>query len=288
MIRMLQLSFVLLLAAVVSGCGAARSMPAAAPGGLTVMVYNIRVGAGDGVLRQGEPHDETLREIARLIRSSGADVVLLQEVDNGVRRSGRTDQAALLAEATGMHAAFAEALELQGGSYGVAVLSRWPIEEHEVVRLPWIDYAARGEERPDWHSEPRVLQVARVAGPRGPMTVANTHLGLTAEQRALQTQAVADRLGPLVGQMPVLFGGDLNAQPEAEELAVLRTILTDAWEAVPTSRPESRFTFPSHDPNRTIDYLFASPAHFEFRDATVPATPLSDHRPIVARLRWKR
>src|SRR5215218_9695885 len=87
---------------------------------LSVMSYNIHVGVGmDKKL--------DLARIAEVIKRHRVDIVGLQEVDRGVERTGRADEIRELARLTGMDYAFAHNLDYQGGQYGVAVLSRFPI-----------------------------------------------------------------------------------------------------------------------------------------------------------------
>ena len=116
-------AFVILLAAVVLGRGAAADAP------LRVLSYNIHHGRGtDGVV--------DLERIAGVIRGSAADVVVLQEVDDRTERTGRIDQTAELGRLTGLHAEFGRQIDYQGGRYGQAILSRTPLEEPRVHVLP--------------------------------------------------------------------------------------------------------------------------------------------------------
>src|SRR5438445_7525144 len=50
---------------------------------------------------------DNLAGVAALVRTTGADLVLLQEVDRGTRRSGGIDQVATLQKLTGYAGAFA-------------------------------------------------------------------------------------------------------------------------------------------------------------------------------------
>src|SRR3989454_8211768 len=85
-----------------------------------VMTYNIHVGIGmDKKL--------DLARIAGVINAQHADLVGLQEVDRGVTRTQRVDEIAELAKLTRMNYDFAFNLRYQGGQYGVAILSRFPI-----------------------------------------------------------------------------------------------------------------------------------------------------------------
>ena len=87
---------------------------------LRVMTYNIHHGEGlDGKV--------DLLRIAQLIQREGADIVALQEVDKGVARTARRDLPAELAELTGMACVFSNNFPYQGGEYGNAVLTRFPV-----------------------------------------------------------------------------------------------------------------------------------------------------------------
>ena len=103
---------------------AQRPDPAPAPQRLRVVTYNIHHSRGvDGRV-------DTAR-IAALLGRIGADVVGLQEVDRGVRRTQGRDLARELATQLGMHFAFGKNLDYQGGDYGNALLSRFPIVRAE-------------------------------------------------------------------------------------------------------------------------------------------------------------
>lgn len=87
---------------------------------LRVMTYNIHVGIGmDKKL--------DLARIAGVINAQHPDLVGLQEADRGVLRTQRIDEIAELAKLTRMDYDFAFNLRYQGGQYGVAILSRFPI-----------------------------------------------------------------------------------------------------------------------------------------------------------------
>src|SRR5690606_14126261 len=68
-----------------------------------------------------------------IIKAENPDLVALQEVDKGTTRSGGIDQTAELSTRTGLTGYFAKAREFQGGDYGVAILSRLPVEDFKVV-----------------------------------------------------------------------------------------------------------------------------------------------------------
>src|SRR6185503_4361530 len=117
------ISFVALLGTLTFAVPSVR-LPAVHTSGnksLRVMTYNIHVGVGmDKKL--------DLQRIADVINRERPDLVGLQEVDRGVRRTEGKDEIVELAKMTSMDYAFAPNLDYQGGKYGVAILSRWPIK----------------------------------------------------------------------------------------------------------------------------------------------------------------
>src|SRR5699024_7721854 len=80
-----------------------------------------------------------LKAIARVINDSDADLVSLQEVDMNVPRSGNIDQAKELAELTNRHFYFAKGIDLDGGEYGVAILSKSPFIWTKSFLLPMVE-----------------------------------------------------------------------------------------------------------------------------------------------------
>ena len=98
-----------------------------------------------------------LEEIAAELEAMQTDLVALQEVDVRVRRTGLRDQPVVLAAALGFHHVFAASIKWDGGDYGLAVLSRWPLVDVRRHRL----------ENPGTRGEPRiVLEVTVCAGGR--------------------------------------------------------------------------------------------------------------------------
>ena len=74
-----------------------------------------------------------LERSAQVIAEVDPDVVTLQEVDVGCGRSGGINQAAWLGERLGMTPVFGAFMDYDGGHYGMAVLSRLPVLDHENI-----------------------------------------------------------------------------------------------------------------------------------------------------------
>ena len=105
---------------------------------LSVATYNIKDGRHkiDDAAEKRTVR-ENLENIAKLIVQYSPDIIGLQEVDNMADRTGKVDQIKLLSELTGYpYYQFTKAINIKGGEYGHAILSRYPIVSHDVVVLP--------------------------------------------------------------------------------------------------------------------------------------------------------
>jgi endonuclease/exonuclease/phosphatase family metal-dependent hydrolase len=237
---------------------------------LRVMTYNIHAG-------KDAEQRHNLERVAEIIGAADADIVLLQEVDRMTRRAEGEDHLAEVARLTGLHSAFAKSLDFQGGEYGIAVLSRHPLDSVRVVPLP----VRPPQERSGGVYEPRVGLHVIVRAPGGPLHVMNTHLDPGGEP-VYRHQEVMGLLAHIARHVPagapLVFGGDLNARPDTPEITALSLLLTDAWRAC--GGAGDGHSFPAHQPDRRIDYIM-------LRNATCSAarvidTQASDHRPVSA------
>ncbi|XXF77348.1 endonuclease/exonuclease/phosphatase family protein [Myxococcaceae bacterium GXIMD 01537] len=234
------------------------------PCDVRVMTFNIQSAA------------RGLEGVAEAIRAAAPDIVALQEVDVGSRRAQGLDQVAELAARTGLtyHAHF-RTTQLHGGAYGVALLSRFPIEGSEQHDLPVPD-----------GSEPRTLAhgVLRVGGRE--VSVYATHLSrrpFNARTRMLQSVAI---LGVLAKDArPKLLLGDLNDDPDSRPVRLLRRELMDVF-ATTGQGPAGTYPLPLFLPTLRIDYVLADGA-FAPRGSQVLRVGASDHFPVVADLHLK-
>ena len=249
----------LVCAAGAAPCGAVETI-------VRVMTYNIHHAEGtDGKV--------DVARIAEVIRAAHPDVVCLQEVDRGLGRTGGVDMPSVLARALDMQVAFEPNLELDGGDYGNATLTRHLIVRHENYRLP----AREG-------AEPRgclrtVLRVNEVQ-----IEVLNTHLGLDGADRPEQAAAILT----YVRDVPTVLAGDLNENVRAPAVSALLARFSDAAREDVHARYH---TFPAEAPDRRIDFVLASgpldvlSSRVFSADTTAVA---SDHLPFVVDLRLPR
>ena len=137
------------------------------------------------------------------IAELGADIAGLQEVDQFVRRSQNQDTLSLISAAAGLpHTGFSRGIDLQGGEYGTAVLSRYPIRSFTVTMLE----SGKAEQRSFGHA------VLDVDGRE--IHFINTHLSLGGrENRAPQFAAIA---AELPADAPWIVTGDFNTEDFSE------------------------------------------------------------------------
>lgn len=242
------------------------------PTHLRLMTYNVHGCSGmDGRVSP--------RRVARVIRAASPDIVALQEVDLGRRRSRAEDQAQIIAHELNLQLVFCPALTRGEEHYGHALLSRWPIELVKRARLP--------HDPAGWWQEPRAAMWARVEVEGRHVNVITTHLGLGVRERFLQIQALfgPDWIGGISPEEPVILCGDFNALPGSRPYRHARQRMRDVQLGVDGARP--RPTFSSTQPLLRLDHIFIS-SHFELMATQVARTDLtrvaSDHLPLLADL----
>jgi endonuclease/exonuclease/phosphatase family metal-dependent hydrolase len=231
---------------------------------IRVMTYNIHVGVGmDKKL--------DLPRIADVIKREHVDLVGLQEVDRGVERTQRIDEIAELARLTRMDYAFAFNLKYQGGQYGVAILSRFPIRatDHRLYKN-LREAERRGLIRAELNIDGQLVHFV------------TTHLDYQYEDgRVFEAQQLLEALKDLQG--PLLVVGDFNDVPTGGAYKLMMDQFNDAWADAKTNL--EGFSYPADKPAKRIDYIFTRRSNqIRVRRAWIPATLASDHVPVLADL----
>jgi endonuclease/exonuclease/phosphatase family metal-dependent hydrolase len=231
-----------------------------------VMTYNIHVGIGmDKKL--------DLRRIADVINKEKPDLVGLQEVDRGVQRTQRIDEIVELSKLTRMDYAFAFNLPYQGGQYGVAILSRFPIRatEHRLYKN-LREAERRGFIRAEVRIDGRVVHFV------------TTHLDYQHDDgRLFEAQQMLASLSDVKG--PLIVIGDFNDTPAGETYRLMRAQFDDAWAIRST---DEGFSYPADKSTKRIDYIFTRRTDgIKTKRARLVNTLASDHVPVVADLEIK-
>lgn len=251
---------------------APEAASAKSPQRITVVSYNIHHGEGiDGRL--------DLERIATVIRETGADLVSLQEVDQSVSRSENVDQPQAFAKLLEMHVAFGGNIDLQGGKYGNAVLSRFPIVAHKNHLLP---NTGGGEQR-------GILEVDVELPQGGQLKFLATHLDHRSDPaQRLDSAKFINQAFAIETKVPVCLTGDLNAVPDSSVLGVFRKHWT-----LPDS--QNGLTIPVGTPKQKIDYILVGSAmpdsgiHLrEVESRVLDEAVASDHRAILSVLEVTR
>jgi endonuclease/exonuclease/phosphatase family metal-dependent hydrolase len=283
---------------------------------LTVVTYNIGYLSGmtnnEPVERSPALYARHLDAATRMLDSLEADVVGFQEIDLGAARSYDVHQVDTLARRLGYHAAATAVnwderyVPFPGAWYdpehhfgamrsGQALLSRYPIRQHERVVLPPMDAFDRygpllGRLAPALYLD-RLAQVALidVGQAAGPLAVINVHLEAfdapTRERQARALRALVDRYRDA---HPVLLIGDFNTPLPVDTTEATLPLLLDGTPfrpAIPDTLTPIPGTYPADAPVRKIDHIFYEQGEIAPVAAfVVDGTPQpSDHRAVALR-----
>ncbi|MDR1122034.1 MAG: metallophosphoesterase, partial [Dysgonamonadaceae bacterium] len=191
------------------------------------------------------------------------DVVALQELDSMTERSGKTDVLSVLGGLTKMYAVYGASIDYQGGKYGIGVLSKEKPLSWKRIPLP-------GRE------ELRSLLIVEFER----YIVCCTHYSLNDEDRLASSKMVNEEAVSF--GKPAFLAGDINAQPESDEILEL----AKSWKML--NNPK-QFTIPADKPSETIDYIFGHKADgktYSVLQRRVLDEPIaSDHLPLFVDVR---
>lgn len=243
------------------------------PEPIRIVTWNIHKGIG-GVDRRYR-----LERVVDTLLELRPDVLLMQEVDEGVPRSRGERQVDLIGDALGLeHRIYLPHKSLTRGHYGNAIVTRYPLEH-----TGKLDLGKRLRiKRAALHA--RMSLPLSVSGKRHlHLWIYNVHLGLEEWERRDQLRRVLDWHAahhPTCPDTAVLVAGDFN----------------DVWNSLGKTvlEPEGfrgqrarALTFPAFRPLRPLDAVFVrGPAHLDSVRAIHDgeAARASDHLPLLALL----
>jgi len=240
---------------------------------MRLLTWNIHKGIG-GVDRRYAPG-----RVAAVLRHYDPDVLLLQEVDDGVPRSAGDRQVDLLGDVLDYaHRAFGPNVWLKAGCYGNATLSRHRILAQSNLDLTFPLKKPRGA----LYTELEVHE----GGHRFTLHVVNVHLGLSGVERRWQARRLlaTPTLASLEAHSRLIVAGDTNDWSGGLPAVLLAR---DRLQCVTGCGTRATRTFPAWGPMGALDRVFLrGPLRCEhhFSARTDLARRASDHLPIVADL----
>lgn len=227
---------------------------------LRIMTYNIC--SGRDAFRELNLHSAE-----NAIRNLNPDICALNEVRMRTSDINGCEQARQLGEALGMYWAFAPAIQILGGEYGVAMLSRYPIVKTDYTPVPQVPVELRKKRYED-----RVLLRCEIDVGR-PLAVYTSHFGLTDDEQINATELALSKLR--AETLPAVLMGDFNMTPDHPLIRKISEQLHDAADG------QTFPTFHALKPEIKIDYTFFT-REFEIVKTCSPFTTASDHFPLVA------
>lgn len=242
---------------------------------IRIITYNIH--RAIGVDRRFRPE-----RIATILAHYQADLVFLQEVDDGAPRSRELDLAKELAQILDYpYFAVGHNVTLRKGRYGNATLSRFPILREANIDLT-IDSSTIGS------LIRRGCQHTTLELPGGfSLEAFNLHLGLSAREREKQIGLLvnASEFRRVQPEIPLLVAGDFN-----DWRSLLRPIFTEVFGfqcATDRKSGSDRAlrTYPSFSPQGGLDRIYyrGPLALASVRSCRLQISRVaSDHLPVIA------
>jgi len=239
---------------------------------LRVATYNVH-----GCMGMDRQRSEA--RIAEVIAEMSVDIVALQELDLGRRRSAGVDQTEMIAEQLGWYSHFHPAMRRDDEHYGNAILSRYQLNFRRGIELPG--------RPPFFCRENRAAIEVSIETNLGKVHIINTHLGLGWRERFVQAQLFtsAEWRAAIAGDTPLILLGDFNSLRGSRPYRTLNRHLRDVRELIPATEPIR--TFPTRFPVLAVDHIFVNGA-VQPLTVTVHRSPLaqiaSDHFPLMVDL----
>lgn len=228
---------------------------------LRILSYNIHHAEGvDGKL--------DVPRIAQVILSVDPDLVALQEVDKNTIRTGKVNQDIELSRLTKMNSVFGSNITFQGGQYGNAILSKFPIIKNKNFLLPNVD---SGEQRGLLQSQIQISNKENIL-------FFSTHLDhRRSDTERLASAKAINQIISLDNKSPAILAGDFNDVPDSPTLKELGKV----W--LRTNKKILR-TIPASKPSRQIDYIFVQPKErWKIIESQILDEDIaSDHRAIFS------
>jgi endonuclease/exonuclease/phosphatase family metal-dependent hydrolase len=248
-------------AVLLAGLTSVKPVPPAAGAdrkAMRILTYNLQEGYG----KTGE---KSYVQQLRAIRAVEADIVGIEETDTARLAGGNSDLVRFLADELGMYSWYGP--NPASGTFGVALLSRFPIQDARTFFMP-----SRGEQT--------AAIDARIIAKGKTFHVLVTHLdndGALPQQRLVVESAARGTEGAAIA----IAMGDFNFSPSTEQYRVTTAALEDAWAQCAVRQVDPG----APDPADRIDHIFLSKNTRVTRARYLPEGP-SDHPAMFAEIAW--
>lgn len=252
-------------------------------GTITVMTYNIHQGFNNDGRADPVRVLETIKEYA-------PDIVFLQETEALLPSGGNYDLTRYMAYDLGMH--YVRGPPPWEGTYGLSILSRFPIDDGRVVMLSY-----------DVEKKYFLRCSTDIGGVE--VTLVCVHLGHDEIDRPVQTDELAAALNEIQG--PLIVGGDFNSEPRDPLMEKFNSTLfgpngtlsrggnrsatldlVSGWHCSrERNLPLTAHTWPASDlddERAHIDYVLMSTPIDPIRSRINDRKDASDHRPVAVEL----
>ncbi|MFX1393631.1 MAG: endonuclease/exonuclease/phosphatase family protein [Promethearchaeota archaeon] len=245
---------------------------------ITFMTYNIHFGSG-------VDDDLNLERIAQNILNEEAEIIGLQEVDNGRITTGGVDIGFWLANRLNMYYYVYYPTVENEHTRGCGVLSKFPIK------------SAHGYDIPSDSMQRVMIHTVIKIDENLDIDVFVVHVGLSEEDTETQIEFILETIDDEAkSSEPQVLMGDFNLENDTDEIEEILKVFDDTYEEYNNDRDD---TFPSYDlygvSHESIDYIFAR-GYEEIEDSYVvddmienentPSEYGSDHLPVVSILEF--
>ena len=221
---------------------------------LKILTYNIQQGYSAEGLKNYSGQLEEIREI-------NADLIGLQESDTNRIANGNADIVRYFADKLNLYSYFGP--KTVTGTFGVALLSKYPIENPRTFYM-----YSEGEQT--------ATIEAQITVEGKTFNVYVTHLGNGGPM--IQQQAILEAVD---GKDDVILIGDFNFRPDSEQYSLTTQTLDDAW----LVRWPGGAADQGIDPLDRIDHTFLTPGA-TVNESTYNPDPASDHPYMWTVISW--
>ena len=233
---------------------------------LKVMTYNIQHGIDHLHRLKTNEMVVDLDQIIKIIQTINPDVLTLNEVYNAPEFG---NQAKYIATKLGYHYQFGKAINIRGGEYGNALLSKFPLQNVCVIPIP---DATNKEENVFYES--RSIIKAKIVVNNTCFNLLSTHFGLAREEQTNGTKVICDLSKDLQN---IIFMGDLNLTPKNINFKTLCENFNNTIDL-------EKFSFRSDNPTSRIDYIFTS-KNLIYENGQVLDIVYTDHLPLIVNIK---